>query len=134
MATGVNMVSGGVALMIVSLLTGELARFSPSAVTAHSAGALAYLIVFGSFIGFTSYIFLLRHVAPAKAATYAYVNPVVAVFLGWLLAGEPVTPRVLVGAAVIIAGVVVITSFQPMRAVLRRLMQRPAPAAPAGER
>jgi drug/metabolite transporter (DMT)-like permease len=135
MATGVNMVSGGAALMVVSLLTGELSRFSPAAVTSHSLWALGYLIVFGSFVGFTSYIFLLRHVAPAKAATYAYVNPVVAVFLGWLLASEPVTPRVLVGAAVIIAGVIVITSFVPLREALRRLLSaRGSAGAPTPER
>ena len=69
----------------------------------------AYLVTFGSLIGFTAYAYLLAHTTAAKAATYAYVNPVVAVLLGWAFANEPVTSRTLVAAAVILAGVAIIT-------------------------
>ena len=76
--------------------------------SALSLGALAYLIVFGSLIAFAAYVFLLRYEAPARVGSYAYVNPVVAVFLGWALAAEPVTPRTIVAAAIILTGVVLI--------------------------
>jgi drug/metabolite transporter (DMT)-like permease len=71
-----------------------------------------YLVTFGSIVGFTAYVYLLRTVSPAKVSTYAYVNPVVAVFLGWALAGEPVTMRTLVAAAIILGGVAMITISQ----------------------
>ena len=74
-------------------------------------GAFAYLLVFGSLVGFTAYSWLLRHVTTARAATYAYVNPVVAVFLGWFFASEPLTWRMLVAAAVIVGSVVLITTY-----------------------
>ena len=75
--------------------------------------ALGYLIVFGSLVAFTAYTWLLRVTSPARAATYAYVNPVVAVLLGWALAGEPLTARTMLAAGVIIGAVVIITSYQP---------------------
>jgi drug/metabolite transporter (DMT)-like permease len=68
-----------------------------------------YLLTFGSLVGYTAYIYLLRATTAAKAATYAYVNPVVAVLLGWAVVNEPVTPRTLLAAAVILAGVAIIT-------------------------
>jgi len=71
-----------------------------------------YLVTFGSLVGFTAYVYLLRAVTPAKASTYAYVNPVVAVFLGWAIAGEPVTMRTLAAAAIILGGVAMITISQ----------------------
>jgi drug/metabolite transporter (DMT)-like permease len=74
--------------------------------------AVLYLLVFGSLIAFTAYVWLLRATTPARASTYAYVNPVVAVFLGWLLAGEVVTPRMLLAMGVIIASVVLIITRQ----------------------
>ena len=79
--------------------------------------SLAYLIVAGSLLGFTAYIFLLGATTPARVSTYAYVNPVVAVLLGWLLAGETVTPRTLVAAAVIVAAVALIIRHGARRAV-----------------
>jgi drug/metabolite transporter (DMT)-like permease len=81
-------------------------------VSLRSILALGYLIVFGSLIGFTSYIWLLRVTTLARASTYAYVNPVVAVFLGWALGDEPLTLRTLLAAAVIVTAVVVITTYQ----------------------
>ena len=108
-ATALQMLAGGVLLGCASGLTGEWARFSPSLVSTKSAAAVAYLVVFGSLVAFTAYIWLLRAASPALASTYAFVNPVVAVFLGWLLANEEVGARTLVAAAVIVGAVVLIT-------------------------
>jgi drug/metabolite transporter (DMT)-like permease len=108
LATAMEMIAGGVILLGVAGVTGELGAFSPAAVSARSYGALAYLIVAGSLVGFTAYVFLLGATTPARVSTYAYVNPIVAVFLGWLVAGESVTPRTVVAAAVIVAGVALI--------------------------
>jgi drug/metabolite transporter (DMT)-like permease len=83
-----------------------------SAVSTTSALALVYLIIFGSLMGFSAYIWLLRVTTPTRAATYAYVNPVVAVFLGWALAGEAITGQTIVAAGVIIAAVVIITTYK----------------------
>ena len=91
---------------------GEWARVDPSQMSARSLGALAYLVVFGSLIAFAAYVFLLRHEAPARVGSYAYVNPVVAIFLGWALASEPVTPRTIVAAAIILTGVVLIVTHR----------------------
>ncbi len=112
LSTGMEMVAGGSLLLLASLVTGQASAFDVSRVSLSSVLALGYLIVFGSLLGFTSYIWLLRSVAPSAASTYAYVNPVVAVFLGWALGGEPLTARTLVSAAIIV-GAVVITTLQP---------------------
>jgi drug/metabolite transporter (DMT)-like permease len=115
MGTAANMLAGGIGLLVLSLLTGEPARFEAGAVTPASILALLYLVAFGSLIGFTAYIWLLHHTTPARATTYAYVNPVVAILLGWALLDEPLTPRVLVAAAVIILAVVMITAGPAVR-------------------
>ena len=73
--------------------------------------ALGYLTIFGSLVAFTAYSWLLRNVTPARAATYAYVNPVVAVLLGWLFASEPITLRMIIAAAIIVGSVVLITTY-----------------------
>ncbi len=108
-AVGMQMVAGGAALFVISTLTGETARFSLAHVSLPSALGWAYLVVFGSLIGFTAYAYLLRSTTAAKVSTYAYVNPVIAVFLGWAFAGEVVTGRTIGAAAVIVAGVAIIT-------------------------
>lgn len=110
LATAMQMLCGGAMLFAAGALTGEPARFALSQVSAGSAAAVLYLVVFGSLIGFTAYTWLLRSASPVLVSTYAYVNPVVAVFLGWALASEPVTPGMLVGAAVILGGVALITT------------------------
>jgi drug/metabolite transporter (DMT)-like permease len=110
LASGMQMLAGGIMLLLVGALSGELTQFDLRGVTVRSIFALAYLIVFGSIVAFTAYGWLLRVTTPARAATYAYVNPAVAVALGWLIGGETLTPRILVAAAVIIASVVLITS------------------------
>lgn len=112
LATGLEMLAGGSMMVVVGLALGEGARFNLAHISIQSGLALGYLIVFGSLVAFTAYIWLLRSTTTAVASTYAYVNPVVAVFLGWAFASEPLTPRTLVAAAIIVVGVLVITSSQ----------------------
>jgi drug/metabolite transporter (DMT)-like permease len=114
-ATALQMLAGGALLLAVSVATGEWTRFSFAHVTARSLVALLYLMVFGSLVGYTIYVWLLRVADPSRVSTYAFVNPVVAVFLGWALAGEVVTARTLVAAAVIVAAVVLITLGESRR-------------------
>ena len=108
--TAMQMTAGGLLLLALSGATGEPARFVLSQVSGRSLLAFAYLIVFGALVGFTAYSWLLRVAPPVLVSTYAYVNPVVAVVLGWALLGEPLTTGTLVAAAVILAGVVLITT------------------------
>lgn len=110
LTSGMQMFSGGLVLFVVSLITGEWSRFSFANVSSTSILGLVYLIVAGSLIGFTAYSWLLKNAQPAMVATYAYVNPIVAVFLGWLIAGETFTGQMLIGAGVIVGSVVLITS------------------------
>lgn len=110
LASGMQMVAGGSALLLVGTLTGEWAGFEITGVSINSWLALAYLLVFGSLIAFTAYSWLLKNARPAAVATYAYVNPVIAVILGWAIAGESFTGRMLFGAGVIVGSVVLITS------------------------
>ncbi len=114
-ATALQMLAGGVLLGGASGLAGEWARFSPGLVSGKSVAAVAYLVVFGSLVAFTAYVWLLRAASPALVSTYAFVNPVVAVFLGWLLAAEPVSARTLAAAAVIVGAVVLITLGESRR-------------------
>src|ERR1041385_1722458 len=90
-----QMVCGGFLLLIAGGITGELPRFHPSSVSMLSLGAFVYLVIIGAVVGYTAYIWLLRHCDPAKVATYAFVNPIVAVLLGTFFAGETVTARML---------------------------------------
>ncbi|MEU2610746.1 EamA family transporter [Micromonospora sp. NPDC007271] len=114
-ATVYEMVAGALALTVVAAVRGELTGFSPGEVTGRSWAALAYLMVAGSLIAFTAYVWLLHHAPISLVATYAYVNPAVAVALGALLAAEPVTNQVLLGGAVIVAGVAVVVSTERPR-------------------
>ena len=106
-----QMMSGGFLLLLLAVATGDPWRLNLANASWTSIGAFFYLLVFGSLVGFTAYSWLLNNVTPAMATTYAYVNPVVAVFLGWLIAGEPLTPRMLSAAAVIVSSVILITTF-----------------------
>jgi len=110
LATAMEMIVGGALLWGAGLMTGEGRRLDLSAVSAKSLGGFVYLVVFGSWVGFSVYSWLLKSTTAARAATYAYVNPIVAVLLGWLVAGEPLTPRVGAAAACIVAAVVLITT------------------------
>jgi drug/metabolite transporter (DMT)-like permease len=104
------MLGGGGALMILALLHGDFARLATDAITPRAWVAFTYLVAIGSLVGFSTFVWLMRHSTPARVATYAYVNPIVAVFLGWLVLGEPITPRTLVASAIIITAVVIITT------------------------
>lgn len=110
LATAMEMLAGGAALTIAGSLRGELASANPAAFTTESVLALLYLVVFGSLVGFSAYVWLLQVSTAARVSTYAYVNPVVAVLLGWWLLDEPLTSRVLAAAVVIILAVAVITT------------------------
>lgn len=119
--------SGGVALWIAGILSGEVRGFHFAAVTLRSWLALAYLIAFGSMVGFTAYIYMLKKSTATRVATYAFVNPVVALFLGWLLVGESITLRTVIAAAVILTAVLlVITARRPGQAPARRRAAAPA--------
>lgn len=116
MATSMEMLSGAAALLLLSALSGEFQRFDPASVSARSWLSVAYLVIFGSIIGFSAYVWLLRVAHASRVATYAYVNPVIAIFLGWSLAGEALTFRMLLPAAVIILAVgLIITSQSKQR-------------------
>ena len=119
--SAIQMLGGGGWLLLVSLLLGEPFHFDFATVSARSLGAWVYLIVFGSLIAFTTFVWLMKHSTPSKVSTFAYVNPIVAVFLGWWILHEPVNPRIFAAAAVIIAGVAIITLAKN---------KKPAPAVP----
>ena len=106
-STGWQVTAAGAANFLFALLAGDFYRV---VWTARGIGAVAYLIVCGSWIGYTSYIWLLKHVPTSKVSTYAYVNPVVAVFLGWLVLHERVNRFILAGSAVVILSVILVTS------------------------
>lgn len=112
--------AGGVVLILVGLFTGEFRGLHFAAVTARSWLALGYLIVFGSGIGFTAYIYILQKSTAARVGTYAFVNPVVALFLGWLIAGEAISLRTVLAAGVILTAVIlVITAPHPAPAPVK---------------
>lgn len=115
-----QMLAGGVLLLPLSLALGEWSRLDVAAVSLKSVLALLYLVVFGALLAYSAYIWLLTATTPAQVGTYAYVNPVVALFLGWALAGEPLTFRSMAAAAIIVGSVVIITGAGRRR--------RPAPA------
>jgi drug/metabolite transporter (DMT)-like permease len=110
-ASGMQMLGGGLLLLVLAVVAGDIQRLNLAKASWVSIGAVCYLIVFGSLVAFTAYSWLLRNVTPARAATYAYVNPVVAVLLGWSIASEPLTLRMLIAATIIIGSVVLITTF-----------------------
>lgn len=107
-----QMICGGSLLLLVGLLTGEPRGFDPAKMSMLSIGAFVYLVIIGAAVGYTAYFFLLRHCDPAKVATYAYVNPIVAVLLGALFAGETVTLRTLLAATLIIGSVALVITVQ----------------------
>lgn len=110
LTTGMEMLGGGVLLLTVGAVTGELSHFDFHGISNASAVGLLYLITFGSLLGFTSYIWLLDKVSPARLGTYAYVNPIVAVLLGWAIAGERLSIRTGIAAAIVICAVALITT------------------------
>lgn len=124
MSTAMEMLAGGVLLLLAGFLTGETGRLAAANFSTRSLAAFAYLTVFGSIIAFTAYIWLLKQVQATKVATYTYVNPVIAVFLGWLILDETITPLTIVAVVIIVAAVVLITRAAPGAAM------QEAPEAP----
>jgi len=100
--------AGGLGLWLVALLTGEVREFHPASVAMRSWLAVLYLIIFGSALGFSAYVYILKHSTPSRVATYAFVNPAVALFLGWGLGGEPLTLRTLLASGIILAAVLLV--------------------------
>lgn len=109
LGTGMQMLAGGIFLTASGLALGEGSRFLLSQITLKSWLALAYLSVFGSIVAFTAFVWLLKFEPASRVSTHAFVNPVVAVFLGWILGGEQITSRMLVAAVVIVFSVTLIT-------------------------
>jgi len=105
-----QMICGGAVLGLVSLIMGEHSQIANLRVSMNSVLAVAYLIVFGSIVGYSSYLWLLNHVSPSKVSTYAYVNPIVAIFLGWAFAGETISAQTVAAGAIILASVWLITA------------------------
>jgi drug/metabolite transporter (DMT)-like permease len=110
MSSGSQMLAGGILLIITSAMLGEFKAFDVRAVSSGAWLALVYLIVAGSIIAFTAYVWLIHHESPTKVGTYAYVNPVVAVLLGYFLGGEALGARTVVGTLLVLVSVVVITT------------------------
>src|SRR4051794_16497352 len=102
------MLLGGALIIVVGAARGELGDVDPAAFSGDSILAFSYLVVVGSVIAYTAYAWLLRNVRVSKVSTYAYVNPAVAIVLGWLILGETITATTLVGAAIIVASVAVV--------------------------
>jgi drug/metabolite transporter (DMT)-like permease len=109
MNSAMQMLGGGVALTLTGLAGGEWPRILAAHISSRSMLAFLYLVVFGSWIAYSAYVWLLKVSTPARVSTYAYVNPVIAVLLGWAFLREPVTPRMLGAAVIIMAAVVIIT-------------------------
>ena len=121
-STAVQMLCGAMALGIVGVASGEIGDLDPSTFSLSSVMAVAYLVVFGSLAAFTAYTWLLQNAPISKVATYAYVNPVVAVFLGWLILSENITAFILTGAALIVASVAFIVRHE--NSELREVRER----------
>src|SRR5947209_4521911 len=102
------MITGSIALIVVGTLTGEWAIFNPVLISEKSFYAFLYLIFFGSIIGYSAYSYLTRVISPSKVSTYAYVNPLIAVFLGSFVAGEQLHLQTLVAACLLVSSVVLI--------------------------
>jgi drug/metabolite transporter (DMT)-like permease len=117
MSSGVQMLAGGILLALTAAALGEFRNFRPAAVSRGAWLALLYLIVAGSIIAFTAYVWLIHHESPTKVGTYAYVNPVVAVLIGYFLGGEALGLRTILGTLFVLISVVVITTTPVKRPV-----------------
>ena len=117
MSSGAQMLAGGMFLTLAAAAFGEFHNFHPSTVSRGTWFSLLYLIVAGSIIGFTAYVWLIHHQSPTKVGTYAYVNPVVAVLVGYFLGGEPLALRTIMGTALVLVGVIAITTTPANKSV-----------------
>lgn len=127
-ATSMEMIAGGVLLLFTAAVTGQFTGFDLNRVSLPAALSWGYLVVFGSLVGFTAYIWLLGVTSIAKAGTYAYVNPIVAVLMGWAVLHEPVTTRMLVAAGVILIGVALVNVDWSSTGLLALLPERLRPS------
>jgi drug/metabolite transporter (DMT)-like permease len=114
-STGWQMLLGGLVCTTAGLVAGEAPEVDPGAFSARSVIAFAYLVVFGSWLAFTAYAWLLQNAPISKVSTYAYVNPVVAIVLGWLILDEVITPITLIGAAIIVVSVAMVVRIETTR-------------------
>jgi len=128
MSSGAQMLAGGAFLALTAAALGEFRSFHPSAVSRGAWLALLYLIVAGSIIGFTAYLWLIHHESPTKVGTYAYVNPVVAVLVGYFLGGETLGPRTILGTLFVLTSVVMITSMRTEHPAVKLRVGDPAKA------
>jgi len=120
-AAALPLLTGGVMLLLLSFVSGQATAFNLSDVTTRSVVGLLYLVGMGTVVTFAAYMWLLDHASPTRVATYAFVNPVVAVFIGWAIAGEQISTATIAAAGVIVAAVAVAVSDRP------RTPARPAP-------
>lgn len=128
MAGAMQMLAGGTVLFAFGLLSGEVVKCDWSGISSRSVWSFVYLTGVGSLVGFTAFSWLLKVSTPARISTYAYVNPVIAVFLGWAVGGEAMTRRMLWAAAIIILGVVIITTRKSAPAQSERKATAPRDA------
>jgi drug/metabolite transporter (DMT)-like permease len=126
MSSGAQMLAGGILLIIAAGAFGEFRNFHPSVVSRGVWFALVYLIVAGSIVGFTAYVWLIHHESPTKVGTYAYVNPIVAVLVGYFLGGEALSARTILGTVFILISVVVITITPAKKPAETLLAEDPA--------
>jgi drug/metabolite transporter (DMT)-like permease len=122
MSSGAQMLAGGILLTLTAAMLGEFKGFDVRAVSSGAWLALLYLIFAGSIVAFTAYVWLIHHESPTKVGTYAYVNPVVAVLLGYALGGEPLGTRTIVGTLLVLVSVVVITTTPKKKTVTAALV------------
>lgn len=134
LATGMQLLLGGIMLLVLGVVTGEAARLELAHIKPLAIFSWAYLVIMGSIIGFGSYVWLLRVASPARVATYAYINPVVGVILGWALAGETISERTILATAIIIVAVMIVNDVRfHMLRLLRPRALRTAMAEPVAE-
>jgi len=114
LAIAMQMIAGGISQLLAGLALGETRQFHPMAITSASAWSFVYLTLIGSLVGFTAYVWLLQVSTPAKVSTYAYVNPIIAVLLGYLVLSEPFPKSVAMSGALVLAAVVLITHKRPV--------------------
>lgn len=132
MAAAIEMLAGGFALLVAGMASGELKRLDFAAVTLRSWLSVAYLSVFGSILAYTAYIWLLRVTTPSRVATYAYVNPIIALLLGWGFAGEKVSPQVFLAAGVIVFAVVLIITSRSRTGSVNTISSKPKTVSSGG--
>ena len=115
LGTGMEMLAGGAGFIILATIAGEWSQFDISSISARSLWGLAYLIFFGALVGFAAYTWLLRNAPTPLVSTYAYVNPLIAIFMGSIFAAEPLTPQILISALIVVSSVALINTSRMER-------------------